>query len=214
MYFDGKIEVELIPQGTIAARMRAAGAGMPAVYTSAGAGTIYSEGGIPIKYTAAKNADANNPRQSPPVQILSPPRETRTFHGTEYVLEEAMHADIALVKAWRGDTSGNLVFRGTSRNSNPDVAVSGKFCIAEVEEIVEVGGLDPDEVHLSGVYVDRVILSVDNEKRIERWKESNDVGEVDVVAKGRGMERIIKRAAKEFKDGMCVNLGIGKLTAR
>jgi len=170
MYFDGKIEVELIPQGTIAARMRAAGAGMPAVYTSAGAGTIYSEGGIPIKYTAAKNADANNPRQSPPVQILSPPRETRTFHGTEYVLEEAMHADIALVKAWRGDTSGNLVFRGTSRNSNPDVAVSGKFCIAEVEEIVEVGGLDPDEVHLSGVYVDRGILSVDNEKRIERWR--------------------------------------------
>jgi 3-oxoacid CoA-transferase len=206
MFFGGQLEVELTPQGTLAARMHAAGAGIPALYTPAGAGTIYSQGGIPIKYA---------PDGSHNVEISSPPRETRTFNGKEFVMEEALHADFALVKAWKADTRGNLIFRGTSRNANPEVAMSGKVCIAEAEEIVPAGHLDPDDIHLPGVYVDKVILAIDNEKRIERLKESSSSSSSSsdneaapaVVTGGRAL--MIKRAAQEFKDGMYVNLGIG-----
>ena len=196
MYFSGKLEVELTPQGTIAARMYAAGAGIPAFFSPAGCGTIYSEGGIPIKYN-----------ESGEVEIESPPRVVQEFNGHKYVMEEAYHADLALVKAKVADTRGNLIFHGTSRNANPDCAMSGKITIVEAEEIVEAGALDPDAIHLSGVYVDAVIPAADNEKRIERLRERSDDESEPVITGGRG--RILRRAAKEFKNGMYTNLGIG-----
>ena len=187
MFFTGQLEVELVPQGTIAARLRAAGNGMPAIFTPAGAGTLYSEGGIPLKY----NKDGS-------VAIASPPRQTQMFDGKEYVMEPALRPEVSLVKAFKADTRGNLVFRGTSQNANPDCAVAGKVVVAEAETIVEEGEIDPDEVHLSGVYVDHLIHAVDNEKRIERLRETN-AGKVTDISGGRG--RIVRRAAKEFKDG-------------
>ena len=195
MFFTGGLEVELVPQGTIAARLRAAGAGMPAIFTPAGAGTMYANGGLPLKH---------HPDGS--VAVHTQPRPTQIFDGKEYVMEYALQPDVSLVKAYKADTRGNLVFRGTSSNANPDCAVAGKVVIAEAEIIVEAGELDPNEIHLSGVYVDHLIHATDNEKRIERLRETT-AGKVMDISGGRG--RIIKRAAKEFRDGMYVNLGIG-----
>lgn len=195
MFFTGELEVELVPQGTIAARLRAAGAGMPAVFTPAGAGTMYANGGLPLKHAPDGS-----------VIIYTQPRPTQMFDGKEYVMEYALRPDVSFVKAYKADTRGNLVFRGTSSNANPDCAVAGKVVIAEAETIVEAGELDPNEIHLSGVYVDHLIHAADNEKRIERLRETT-AGKVMDITGGRG--RIVKRAAKEFRDGMYVNLGIG-----
>ena len=134
-YLSGKLEVELTPQGTLAERLRAGGSGIPAFYTPTAAGTWVQEGGCPIKY----NADGT-------VQVESEPRELRTFNDREYVMEEAIVSDFGLVKAWKADTRGNLVFKGTARNFNPECAMAAKICIAEVEEIVEAGELDPAEL--------------------------------------------------------------------
>jgi len=195
MFFSGLLEVELVPQGTIAARLRAAGNGMPAIFTPAGAGTMYANGGIPLKYAPDGS-----------VAIVSEPKSTQVFDGKEYVMEYALRPEVSLVKAWKADTRGNLIFRGTSQNANPDCAVAGKVVLAEAEMIVEAGELDPDDIHLSGVYVDYLIQAEDNEKRIERLRQTV-AGQVADISGPRG--RIIKRAAKEFKDGMYVNLGIG-----
>ena len=135
----GELEVELIPQGTLATRCMAAGYGMPAVYTPAGVGTEVAEG-----------------------------KEIRNFHGKDYLMETAFDADFALVKAWKGDTEGNLVYRATARNFNPLMAMAGKITIAEVEELVPAGQLDPDMIHTPGIYVHRIFQGKDYEKRIEQ----------------------------------------------
>lgn len=135
----GELEVELIPQGTLATRCMASGYGMPAIFTPAGVGTEVAQG-----------------------------KEVREFNGKQYLLEHAFNADFAIVKAWKGDTHGNLVFRATSRNFNPLMAMAGKITIAEVEELVPAGELDPDMIHTPGIYVNRIFQGVNYEKRIEQ----------------------------------------------
>jgi 3-oxoacid CoA-transferase/3-oxoacid CoA-transferase subunit A len=156
-YLTGELEVELTPQGTLAERLRAGGAGIPAFYTPTGAHTAISEGGLPLLY----NADGT-------VKKYSEKKEIRAFDGRDYVLEPAITGDFALVKAWKGDRYGNLVYRNTAMNFNPMIATAGKITIAEVEEIVEVGAIDPDHVHTPGVFVQRIITGERYEKRIER----------------------------------------------
>lgn len=134
----GELEVELIPQGTLATRCMATGYGMPAIFTPAGVGTEVAEG-----------------------------KEVRNFNGKDYLLEYAFDADYAIVKAWKGDTAGNLIFRSTARNFNPMMAMAGKITIAEVEELVEAGELDPDQIHTPGIYVHRIFQGENYEKRIE-----------------------------------------------
>jgi 3-oxoacid CoA-transferase/3-oxoacid CoA-transferase subunit A len=156
-YLTGELEVELTPQGTLAERIRAGGAGIPAFYTPTGAHTAISEGGLPVLY----NADGT-------VKKYSDKKEVRTFDGRDYVLEPAIRGDFAIVKAWKGDRSGNLVYRRTARNFNPMMTLAAKITIAEVEEIVETGTFDPDTVHTPGIYVHRVFKGEKYEKRIER----------------------------------------------
>ncbi|WP_337054314.1 CoA transferase subunit A [Pseudoxanthomonas sp. USHLN014] len=138
-FLSGELELEFNPQGTLAERLRAGGAGIPAFFTATGYGTVIAQG-----------------------------KETREFDGKHYVLETALHAHVALIKAWKADTAGNLLFRKTARNFNPACAMAGQVCVAEVEEIVEVGSFDPDQVHLPGIYVDRLVLNAHPEKRIEQ----------------------------------------------
>ncbi|RUP50887.1 succinyl-coa:3-ketoacid CoA transferase [Jimgerdemannia flammicorona] len=200
-YLSGELEVELTPQGTLAERVRAGGAGIPAFYTPTAFGTFVQTGDLPIKYSSDGK-----------VEIKSKPREVREFKGRNYVMEEAITGDFALVKAWKGDEYGNLVFKGSARNFNPIMAKAAKITIAEVEEIVPVGTLKPDDIHLPGIFVQRLIKGEKYEKRIEKLTLSNngnsEGGETqDEGAKRR--ERIVRRAAKEFKNGMYVNLGIG-----
>ena len=138
-YLAGELQLEFTPQGTLAEKLRAGGAGIPAFYTRTGVGTQVAEG-----------------------------KETREFDGHVYVMERALLPDVSLVKAWKADKSGNLVFRRTARNFNPAVAMAGKITVVEVEEIVETGSFDPDAVHLPGIYVHRIVLNAHPEKRIEK----------------------------------------------
>ena len=137
-YLSGELELEFTPQGTLAERMRAGGSGIPGFYTKTGVGTVIAEG-----------------------------KDVKTWHGQDYILEEGIFADLAIVKAWKADATGNLIFRKTARNFNPPAAMCGKVCIVEVEEIVPVGSLDPDNIHLPGIYVHRIIQGT-HEKRIEQ----------------------------------------------
>ncbi len=138
-YLNGELEVELTPQGTLAEKLRAGGAGIPAFYTQTGVGTLVAEG-----------------------------KEVREFDGKEFILEKSLTADVALVKAYKADKAGNLVFRKTARNFNPECAMAGKITVAEVEQIVEIGELDPDDIHLPGIYVNRIVVNASPEKRIEQ----------------------------------------------
>ncbi|AKV03286.1 Succinyl-CoA:3-ketoacid-coenzyme A transferase subunit A [Labilithrix luteola] len=156
-YLSGELEVELCPQGTLAERVRAGGAGIPAFFTPTGAGTAVSDGGLPLKYAADGS-----------VAKMSPKKEQREFDGRQYVMERAITGDFAIVKAWKADRFGNLMYRHTAMNFNPMMATAGKITIAEVEEIVDVGTLDPDHIHTPGIYVHRVIKGEGYEKRIER----------------------------------------------
>ncbi len=159
-YLAGELEVELIPQGTLAERLRAGGAGIPAFYTPAGVGTQVAGGGLPWRYDGAGG-----------VAVASPPKEVREFDGASYVLERGIRTDFALVRAARGDRHGNLVFGKSARNFNPLAAMAGRVTVAEVEELVEPGGLDPDAVHLPGIFVQRVVVLTSQQaadKRIER----------------------------------------------
>jgi 3-oxoacid CoA-transferase subunit A len=157
-YLAGELEVELVPQGTLAERLRAGGSGIPAFFTPAGAGTPVAEGGLPWRYAADGS-----------VAVASPARETRLFDGVEHILEAAVTTDFALVRAAVGDTHGNLVFHSSARNFNPLVAMAGRVTIAEVEELVPAGTLDPDAIHLPGLFVQRVVAVTDpTDKRIER----------------------------------------------
>ncbi len=145
-YLNGELEVELTPQGTLAEKLRAGGAGIPAFFTPTGVGTLIAEG-----------------------------KEIRKFDGQDFILEKSLTADIALVKAYKADKAGNLVFRKTAQNFNPVCAMAGKISIAEVEEIVEIGDLDPDEIHLPGIYINRIVLNAHPEKRIEQMTLKTEV---------------------------------------
>ncbi|UNT44016.1 CoA transferase subunit A [Acinetobacter sp. LUNF3] len=138
-YLNGELEVELTPQGTLAEKLRSGGAGIPAFFTQTGVGTLIAEG-----------------------------KEVRDFDGRPHILEMCLTADIALVKAYKADKAGNLVFRKTARNFNPDCAMAGKFTIAEVEQVVEIGEIDPDDIHLPGIYINRVVLNATPKKQIEQ----------------------------------------------
>ena len=163
-YLSGELEVELTPQGTLAERLRAGGAGIPAFYTVTGVGTQVADGGLPWRYDSEGN-----------VVTASPPKETKSFDTAEgpkdFVLERAIITDFGLIRAWRGDRHGNLVFRDSARNFNPLCAMAGRVTIAEVEELVEPGELTPNDVHLPGVYVQRVVPLTPEQakdKRIEK----------------------------------------------
>jgi len=157
-FLSGELEVELVPQGTLAERLRAGGVGVPAFYTATGVGTQVADGGLPWRYAADGS-----------VLVASPAKETRSFDGRDYVLEAAIVCEFGLVRAARGDRHGNLVFHESARNFNPLCAMAGRVTIAEVEELVEPGELDPDQVHLPGIFVQRVVpVEADSEKRIER----------------------------------------------
>jgi 3-oxoacid CoA-transferase subunit A len=156
-FLGGEVEVELVPQGTLAERLRAGGTGIPAFYTPAGVGTQVADGGLPRRYDGSGG-----------IALASPKKETRVFGGREYVLEQAITCDFGLVRAARGDRYGNLVFHSTARNFNPLCAMAGRETIAEVEELVEPGALDPDSVHLPGLFVQRVVEVGSEGKRIEK----------------------------------------------
>ncbi|MCK0091757.1 MULTISPECIES: CoA transferase subunit A [unclassified Rhodococcus (in: high G+C Gram-positive bacteria)] len=145
-YLSGELEVELTPQGTLAERMRAGGAGIPAFFTPAGVGTAVEEGGLPLRYDGHGG-----------IKLASQPKETREFDGQTYVMERGIAADYALVHAWKGDRHGNLVYRASARNFNPPAAASGRITIAQVEHLVEPGELDPNEIHTPGIHVQRVV---------------------------------------------------------
>ena len=182
----GELEVELLPQGTLAERIRAGGAGIPAFFTPAGVGTEVAEG-----------------------------KEIREFDGKKYLMETGLKADFAIVKAWKGDTAGNLIFKGTARNFNPMMAAAGKITIAEVEKLVPVGKLDPNDIHVSGIYVQRIFQGKKYQKRIEQRTISKPEAVVEpkksANTEGYGLDKnqIAQRISQELKDGFYVNLGIG-----
>lgn len=224
-YIDGELAVELCPQGTLAERLRAAGAGIPAFYTPTGARTFMSPPFVSLKkkkviyILTGKMSDTllqegqipirNNPSGGAPLEN-GHKRETRSFNGKLYLMETALPGDVAILRAYKADTAGNCVFRRTTRAFGPLMAKAAKLAIVEAEHIVPVGEIDPDDVHLPGIYVDRVVQAT-VEKQVETLKlREEPQGAADVQKKGSERKRTIaKRAAKELKEGYYVNLGVG-----
>lgn len=193
-FLSGELEVELTPQGNLAEKIRAAAAGVPAFYTPTGVNTLVHLGGCPIKF----HTDGT-------IQIRSKPKESRVFNGHTYMLEEAVSADYSLIRGWKADRAGNVVFRNTATNFNPIMGRVGKITIAEVEEIVDIGELDPNNIQLPGIYVDRLVKGEPShfiEKKV--FKKEGKKARFNPVR-----ETIARRAALEFKNGTFANLGIG-----
>ena len=203
MYLTGECELELTPQGTLAERCLAGGKGIPAFYTPAAFGTVVQTGELPYRH----NPDGT-------VAQYSKPKDVRVFNGKSYIMEEAIYADYAFVKAYKADKLGNVQFRLAAQNFNGAMGRNANTTIVEAEHIVEPGELDPVAIHLPGIYVDRVVQST-AEKMIEKYVNRKPDGEQDIKAapaKGDSTskrERIVRRAAKEFENGMYANLGIG-----
>ncbi|KPI40611.1 Succinyl-CoA:3-ketoacid coenzyme A transferase 1, mitochondrial [Cyphellophora attinorum] len=206
-FLAGKVSVELCPQGTIVERLRAAGAGIPAFFTRTGVNTHVQTGEIPARY------DSNGA-----IIQYAPARETRVFEDDKmYLMERALHGDVAILRAWKVDRAGNCIFRSTTRNYATVMAKAAKLTIVEAEEIVEIGQFDPDQVHLPGIFVDRVVPAT-AEKHIEILKVDQGSASSSSSSSSNGTEQsederkrilIAKRAAKELKDGSYVNLGVG-----
>ncbi|KAJ2718815.1 Succinyl-CoA:3-ketoacid coenzyme A transferase 1, mitochondrial [Coemansia sp. Benny D115] len=190
-YLSGELELELVPQGTLAEKLRAGGAGIPAFFTATGFGTAIQHGGTPIKY--GKDGTA---------VIEAPPREVRQFGGRNYLMENSITGDFALIKAWKADTMGNLMFRGAANNFNAPMAMAAKTTIVEAEHIVPVGDLKPSEIHIPGIHVHRIVQGGGYEKRIEKLtvRQGESIGDLSPAMQQR--IKIIKRAAREFRDGI------------
>ncbi|KAJ5898877.1 hypothetical protein N7495_003621 [Penicillium taxi] len=201
MYLTGEIELELTPQGTLAERCRSGGAGIPAFYTPAAVGTVVQTGELPLRH----NSDGT-------VNLYSHPKDVKVFDGKPYVMEESIKGDYAFIKAYKADRLGNCQFRYAAANFNGAMGRNAKVTIVEAEHIVEPGEIEPTAIHLPGIYVKRVVQST-TEKSIEKYTFAKEDGP-DTSALGKGdtagkRERIVRRAAKEFKNGMYANLGIG-----
>ncbi|CAD6219306.1 GSCOCG00004905001-RA-CDS [Cotesia congregata] len=194
-YSKGNLELELIPQGTLAESIRAGGAGIPAFFTLTGCGTLIQDGNVVIKYD----------KDGKP-EILSKPKHVQQFDGKNYLMEPAITGDFAIIKAWKADKAGNLIFRKLARNFNSIMCKAAKVTIVEAEEIVETGELDPDSIHVPGIYVDRIFKASHNDKFTKIIKT---LSKLTVSPVSKKKERIIRRTALEFKDGRYINLGIG-----
>ncbi|KAG9233646.1 succinyl-CoA:3-ketoacid-coenzyme A transferase 1 mitochondrial precursor [Amylocarpus encephaloides] len=199
MYLTGELSLELTPQGTMAEKCAAGAAGVPAFYTPAAYGTIVQTGELPVRY----NSDGT-------VALMSKPKETREFNGKSYLMEESIFADYAFVKVHKADRMGNCQFRKAQNNFNEAMGKNAKVTLVETDHIVEVGEIAPEDIHLQGIYVSKVIQSTEP-KMIEKTTFRKTPEELQAAVGGgsTSRERIIKRAAREFKDGMHVNLGIG-----
>ncbi|KAL3418594.1 coenzyme A transferase [Phlyctema vagabunda] len=206
-YLSGDIAIELCPQGTLAERIRAGGAGIPAFYTPTGVHTLLESGDIPVQL-GPPEAGSKEPKVLEKGQV----RETREFNGKTYAMEKAIHGDVAILRAWKVDEAGNCVFRYTTKAFGPIMAKAARVAIVEAENIVPVGSIDPNDVHLPGIYIDRIVPAT-AEKHIElrkiRSESSSDAGSEVKSAALQRRDRIAKRTAKELKHGFYANLGVG-----